>query len=323
MRKKKDFSAILDTNMTIISHFILGYDILCKQKGQVVSFKFSYQERAALRGRSLLQIGIYVMAIRPYMDYATGFVGIKRGISQQSIAEELYEEPGPGITGGSPSKGQIKRGINALIKAGLITRHSRYKKMILRCELAETDLTEANSFVQEKASLKPTPLDDLSKRQNEHLESGSYEIFTAEEDATKIAKAATPPVSENTNTLSQEKSSSNFISEGFQPSPIIIEKAKQHDCPTATCRDELAKFISFHQSKGNRRCNWNAEFLGWLLRAKQYHQERKNVKQSHSCKKRYSGNKNQSAVDRVFNANQELISSEVPIYDGRVIENYG
>jgi hypothetical protein len=47
----------------------------------------THHELTALNGAPNLQKLIYVFALRPYMDYETSIVGIKRGISYQSIAE--------------------------------------------------------------------------------------------------------------------------------------------------------------------------------------------------------------------------------------------
>jgi len=53
------------------------------------------------------------------VDYKTGLVGIRRGVSYQSLKEALYIEPHPGIQSGSPGKDQLRRALNGLEKAGL------------------------------------------------------------------------------------------------------------------------------------------------------------------------------------------------------------
>ncbi|BAQ39289.1 hypothetical protein Z046_31700 [Pseudomonas aeruginosa VRFPA09] len=68
------------------------------------SFQINDEEREALRGLPMLAREIYVFAVRPFMDFATGVVGERRGISWKSIAEELYVEPHQGIKGGGPPK---------------------------------------------------------------------------------------------------------------------------------------------------------------------------------------------------------------------------
>lgn len=68
------------------------------------SFQINDEEREALRGLPMLAREIYVFALRPFMDFATGIVGERRGISWKSIAEELYVEPHHSIKGGEPSE---------------------------------------------------------------------------------------------------------------------------------------------------------------------------------------------------------------------------
>lgn len=55
--------------------------------------KVTDEELSALRGLPHLQQLLYLTGIKPYVDYRTGIVGISRGISYQSLAEELYIEP--------------------------------------------------------------------------------------------------------------------------------------------------------------------------------------------------------------------------------------
>ena len=63
------------------------------------------QELEALAGLPLLASALYVMAIKPRIDIATGVVGIKPKISWRALAEWLYVEPHSGIkNSGSPSQ---------------------------------------------------------------------------------------------------------------------------------------------------------------------------------------------------------------------------
>lgn len=110
------------------------------------------EEKEALKGLSHLQRCAYVFGIRWYMDSKTRITGIKRGISYQGIAEELYVEPIPGIQDtGTPSRMQVRRAVTALEKAGLIKNKSVGKKLILECVLARQ-----SSYVQNKADTRPT-----------------------------------------------------------------------------------------------------------------------------------------------------------------------
>lgn len=130
----------------------------------------------------------YLEALRPYMDYSTGIVGIKRGVSYQSLREELYVEPQRGDAGGSPSRQQMRRAVKTLERAKLISIQSVGKKLILRCELATWDFSN-----QKLPDTKPThqPASN-STYQNNHF-SLSYKNVTHEADREQSTLPDIPP----------------------------------------------------------------------------------------------------------------------------------
>lgn len=104
-------------------------------------------ELSALMGLPYIQQLAYLLGIRPYMDRETFLVGVKRGISYQSLAEALYVEPHQGFeSSGSPSRPQLRRIINALERAGLIEIQSVGKRLILKCLLANSDYSVQNKL---------------------------------------------------------------------------------------------------------------------------------------------------------------------------------
>ncbi len=116
-----------------------------------MDFMITDKELDALCGLPHLQQLTYLRGIRPYMDVKTGVVGIKRGISHQSIAEQLYVEPQQGIKSSNYSRMQIRRAISGLVRAGLISMQSQKLKLILNCNLASRGYS-----VQNKPDLNPT-----------------------------------------------------------------------------------------------------------------------------------------------------------------------
>jgi hypothetical protein len=114
---------------------------------------FNDDEFSALEGLPLAARVLYMCGIRPYMDYMTGIVGIKRGISLQSLVESLYVEPNRGYESPTFSKDQVFRITNRLIKVGLLERRSIAKeKLIFFLPLADR-----NESVQKQAATKPRP----------------------------------------------------------------------------------------------------------------------------------------------------------------------
>ena len=125
-----------------------------------MDFLINDKELAALCGLPHAQQLAYLRGIRPYMDVKTGVVGIKRGISYQSIAEQLYIEPHQGIKSQVYSRMQIRRALASLNRSGLITAQSEGLKLILKCELATRGYSVPN-----KADLNPTQQPDLDEHQ--------------------------------------------------------------------------------------------------------------------------------------------------------------
>ena len=95
----------------------------------------NHEELSALNGLPHLQQLLYLRGIKPFVDNRTGITGVMRGISYQSLSEELYIEPHQGIKSGSPSKDQIRRAIKGLEKAGLLRIQSMEWKLIFQCLL--------------------------------------------------------------------------------------------------------------------------------------------------------------------------------------------
>lgn len=116
-----------------------------------MEFLINEDELEALSGLIHFHQLTYLRGIRPYMDLQTGLVGIKRGISYQSIAEQLYVEPHPGFSTASYSRAQVKRALSSLERVGLISFQSDPLKLILSCPLATLGY-----FVQNKAVPKPS-----------------------------------------------------------------------------------------------------------------------------------------------------------------------
>lgn len=107
-----------------------------------IATRISQAERQALHGQRPFLVKLYLLAIRPYMDYASGVVGLKRRISWRSLTEEMYVEPTCGVPKnetGSPSRNQLRRAIMQLERAGLIKYHDDKSWLVFECILATRD----------------------------------------------------------------------------------------------------------------------------------------------------------------------------------------
>ncbi|WP_253255751.1 hypothetical protein [Legionella quinlivanii] len=121
------------------------------------------------------------------MNRKTGMVGVERGISYQSLAEQLYIEPRPGVKGCSFSRAQLRRAVAGLEQAGLISIQSTDLRLILNCLLALRDYS-----VQNKAVINPSQQAVLFQNAKSLENKGLREDELAKAVIANQAKAGTP-----------------------------------------------------------------------------------------------------------------------------------
>ncbi|HFL2715765.1 TPA: Vir protein [Legionella pneumophila] len=178
------------------------------------------RELSALCGLPYIQQLTYIQGIKPYIDYKTGFVGIRRGISYQSLSEALYIEPHSGIKSGSPSKDQLRRALKGLEKAGLLSIQSWERKLVLRCLLHDRD----NSF-QNKAAINPLDDTALSKHEDTGVSSTKNKKRDVEANTEKTSDPAIPQDNNNYFFISLSQAFETF----WDQYPVKKEKEKAFD----------------------------------------------------------------------------------------------
>jgi hypothetical protein len=109
-------------------------------------------ELEALAGLPWPAQTLYVLGIRPRMDYRTRRVGDNPRVSWQALTECLYVEPQAGVHAKrySTSKWQAMRVAQHLVRAGLIELHSSEVHRILVFKLL---LARGDSLVQKQAAI--------------------------------------------------------------------------------------------------------------------------------------------------------------------------
>ena len=162
----------------------------------VVHTKLNKTELQFLAGKRYILRALYIFGIRQYMDYKTGITGIKRRISWQSLREELYVDPQPGIKdSGNPTESKVRRAAEQLEKEGIIHKILHPHHLIFECVLATRDKS-----VQKKADIKPTLQADIkADSQNPMPYIGIFGKADINTDILKspfLEKADTHPVSD-------------------------------------------------------------------------------------------------------------------------------
>lgn len=155
-----------------------------------MSFLFvNTNELSALMGLPYIQQSAYLLGIRPYMDRKTFLVGErKRRISYKSLSEALYIEPHQGFEySGPPSRPQLRRIIYALERAGLVEIKSIGKHLILKCILADSDLS-----VQNKPDTNPSHQPDTNPTSKNTSKSSGCDKNLEKPSTVKNLKPDTP-----------------------------------------------------------------------------------------------------------------------------------
>jgi len=158
----------------------------------MIDFVINSEELEALCGLPHAQQLTYLRGIRPYMDVKTGLVGIKRRISYQSIAEQLYIEPHQGIKSQTFSRAQTRRALSALERIGLISLQSEEKQLILKCNLATLGY-----FVQNKVVTNPSQKAVTNPHEKNPVNTGLSRVEAVKADSAEPQKADTPLKEDN------------------------------------------------------------------------------------------------------------------------------
>ncbi|QBY56139.1 hypothetical protein [Cupriavidus oxalaticus] len=118
----------------------------------MASIKLNQLELDALSGLSHAAFRLYVAAIRPRMDFATGLVGKRVGISWQALREWMYVEARPGVKAVTHTESTVRRLVKQLVKHGLLREIGDRFRIAFACPLADR-----GSFAQKKADRGSTP----------------------------------------------------------------------------------------------------------------------------------------------------------------------
>lgn len=287
----------------------------------MAAFQINDDEREALRGLPMLAREVYVFGIRPFMDFATGVVGVKRRISYQSISEELYVEPHQGIKGGSPTINELRRAIQWLERAGLVTRNAAsnkgQKQLVFQLVHASRDQSVRNK-VNSKCTVElNNDLNDCNASNHE----GYADNLNSEADRAKTAKVNIPPVSDLPTTTLRAHDDSDFTPQRFsmhddwQPTPKGWgATATRNGIPTESLNaDVLGEFRSYwinrpdkHQSQGQ----WEHSLAQTIKRTHARSNGHDRPTEGSSARQQRDSHRPRSAVDRVKQAIAERQARE-------------
>lgn len=273
------------------------------------SFQINDDEREALRGLPMLAREIYVFGLRPFMDFSTGIVGIKRGVSWKSIAEELYVEPHQGIKGGEASEKELRRALVWLQKAGLLSQNQAERRLVFELLLATRDQSARNKVGSKWADEVgsdvggPQPSNDAASTEEEGREVGGGEL----------PKVGTPPVSGKSNPTAHNACEAfdardRFpMHDGWEPGRNTFAAVLTRN-GMANVRfnpDQLLEFRSYwiaRPDKHQTQAQWEHQLAQQLKRTTRIQQSRPED-MAHEARGRTPARRTRSAVDILHDDN--------------------
>lgn len=113
---------------------------------------FDHLELSALQGLPWRAQLVYIHGIKPYMDSKSGVVGLRRGISYQSISECLFVEPAQRrVRFVKPTVKELRVSVDQLVSVGLLSVVPAIRRLVFRCDLAMAHKSERNLKGSERA----------------------------------------------------------------------------------------------------------------------------------------------------------------------------
>ena len=253
-------------------------------------FTITHDELENLRHLGPRCFMIYVGCLRPYLDYNTGLVGIKRKISLQQMTEYLYQPSRPGVKEKKLTRTDCKRLLQRMHDCNMIEIVDS-KKLILRLPKAlrsnEVD-TDVDTL---SLPSKPFKLQLVNfKKDSENTEvdmevdtplyNNKYNIIPSG----GVTLSGDMCITNEDKMYKEEKLLKTLIPEDWKPNKVSMQMCSDYKL----CLSRQVKaFIKYNQTKGSRFHidEWDTIFSSWLQRAQIFAERRRNTKKVSTDKK--------------------------------------
>lgn len=190
----------------------------------------NHEELGALEGQ-IPEIWQFYVVLKKFMDYRTGVVGVARGISWQSLTEELYVEPGQGLQGaGTPAKSKVRRLAERAVREALIEDRSEPRRLVFFLPLATADYS-----AQKKPGTNPAQTRHIQPGTTEVSNGAGYEPKT--EKPGTVTNCALPQFSEKPDTppdsgiRKEANASLSIVATAPPDAPAASAKKDRPTCP--------------------------------------------------------------------------------------------
>ena len=245
-----------------------------------VSIRLSDDEEDALRGLRLDARLLYLMGIRPFMDYSTGIVGVKRIVCYKGFRELLEVAPDRGSRLGAvsaPSKSLVRNLLVLLERHGLVEKipqRRRVDAMVFKLPLAIVD-EKIRSGEQRHISVIGGSRKAATQKNNDKSNVKQF-VRRGEEDSTDTDDQRINNCEQrHTSVLPLSTTTTKNISSANGGKLLAADWLPAVDTMTRLVRDEFvdaqfveeytAEFVMFWTESGVAKASWDAVFFRQCL----------------------------------------------------------
>ncbi|WP_022960282.1 DnaT-like ssDNA-binding domain-containing protein [Spongiibacter tropicus] len=291
---------------------------------------------------------LYMLGLRPYMDYASGVVGVQRRISLQGFRELLEYEPDRGSRLGArytPTKDEVRNEVDRLVRSGLLLRLPKKKRndpLVFKLPLADCD---AKLRLYEEPHMNPigrTPNGATKHKTKESCKNRAFSSHCATssaiDDATPVSAdephTSVYPLSNNNNAREASPSGLGAPTHGktsvdqWEPCSETWGILRAQGVDPVFAQEKLPSYRIYWRDRGEVRHSWSSHFVNYVIgQWRRYGWQWKQEVGNEASKVRSGGGKGrESLVDRVERKSEEWLrrrhaasEAEGGVIDGEVV----
>lgn len=259
---------------------------------------FNEHEFEALWGLPWLPQLVYMRAIRPNMDYASGVVGIRtsrtKRISYQAIREQVEVHETQGRNGSEqPSMSALRHAVNTLVKVGLLSRveghGDRSACLVFRCLLADVDSSVRNKYDRGVTGSTTEVRQEVQQEVQQGSNTGEASIGADSQPESQGSTAApttdqsgevrqanpekfdTPPDPDlKTYTHKPRTREREPVPADFSITAEVKARLFRAMVPIPFAEQLVQEFVNANESSGFMSQCWDAEFVKYCIQQKRY-----------------------------------------------------
>ncbi|MEX1669125.1 DnaT-like ssDNA-binding domain-containing protein [Zhongshania guokunii] len=243
--------------------------------------RISDDEEVALRGLRAEARVLYICGLRPFMDFKTGLVGVKRRVSYQGFKELLEVTPDRGSAIGavqSPTKSALRALLQLLERHGLVEKleqRRRIDPMVFKLPLADYDAKirlgeQRHTSVIGQATQQATqekPHNSILNQHDSDVAKGGIDIEQKHiENSTKRHTSVLPVNNIITTSAAvidfrpRESSYQNKVDQ-WVPSSEVWAMLKMRGVDPVYAQEKLGEYQIYWRDRGAEKVSWDSHFI--------------------------------------------------------------